>query len=189
MCRMISILVSRSGAVFARDGVHSHSDLAKLHDIDEDQHLKYEFHLDKRELFQDFEMDKVPFKAKASHDQAAQSFFDSCAGTPELLVKYVQRGNWDESVLSSLLSAFAETEYEKVRNSALTKYEKVRDSAWTEYDKVRDSAWTEYDKVRDSAWAEYDKVRRPAGAKYDKVCASTWTKLFLVPENRIEIWK
>ncbi len=100
MCQLISCLVSRRGKVFAVDGVHSHSEIAKILKIDEDKHLKYEFHLKERKLFQDFNSDSAPFEAKASHDKAAMDFFEDCAGTPEKLIEFVKRGNWDGGVLT-----------------------------------------------------------------------------------------
>ena len=114
MCKMISCLISRDCKVFAVDGVHSHTGIAKHFSLDEDKYLKYEFHLDKRELFQDFAMDQVPFSAKASHDRAAQAFFDDCAGTAEKLIAFVRRGNWDQDVLLPLLTPEARAEHYKV---------------------------------------------------------------------------
>ena len=73
---MISCLVDQQGKVHAVNGIHSHSEIAEQLGIDQDQCLAYEFDLVKRLLIQDFDMDKAPFEAKASHDQAAQAFFN-----------------------------------------------------------------------------------------------------------------
>ena len=100
---MISCLVPKTGAVYAVDGVVSHSEIARICKVDEDRCLKYEFDLTTRTLEQDFAMDAAPFEAKQSHDAAAQAFFDASAGSATKLIAFVKRGNWNEQYLRPLL--------------------------------------------------------------------------------------
>jgi hypothetical protein len=130
MCRMISCLVSVTGKVYAADGIHSHSEIATHFGIPEDKHLRYEFDLPKRTLVQDFNMDFAPFAAKASHDAAAQRFFDKCAGTPVLLMAFVKRGNWSEEYLRPLLSAPAQKAYDEALAPAWKAYDEAVAPAW-----------------------------------------------------------
>ncbi len=189
MCNVISCLVNRSAKVYAKDGEHSHSKIALIFKVNEDRCLRYEFRLVTRTLFQDFTMDGAPFEAKQSHDQAAQSFFDECAGTPEKLMAYVQRGNWYRNILSDLLTGSARVEYDKADASALAEYNKASIAAWVKYYKVRDAAEAKYDKASAVARAKYDKAIAGVWAKYDKACMETWLRLFKNPANRIKIWK
>ena len=164
---MISILVGRDGHVYQADGIHSHSALAEHFNLDQDKFLAYEFHLAERELFQDFQMDKVPFKAKASHDQAAQAFFDEAAGTPEKLLAFVRRGNWQARKLTPLLSL----------------------EAWKAYDKAYQETWEAYYKACQEAREIYYKAYQKAREVYDKACQEAWISLFEKAENRVETWK
>ena len=183
MCKMISCLVSRDYKVFAANGLHSHSEIAEKLCLDEDKYLKYEyplsehkFPINEENLKQDWEMDKAPFEAKAGHDNAALYFIRQCAETPEKLIAFVRKDNWDEGQLVSLLTDPARAEYNKVRSSALAEYKKVESPAIAEYKKVQDPAFTEYKKVQGPAWTEYDKVRGLALAEYNKACSSAFTE-------------
>jgi hypothetical protein len=182
---MISCLVDRRGRVHAKDGVHSHAAIAVACGVDEDGCLKYEYDLVKRRLVQDWE--EAPFEAKQSHDAAAQTFFDECAGDAQRLLAYVKRGNWDGAMLPKLLTNAARAKYDKVCDLAWAEYYKVCDAARAECDKVRDAAWAKRDKycaaaeaecdeVCDAAWAEYYKVRDAAWEEYHKVCNVAWAE-------------
>jgi len=167
MCQMISCLVDVTGKVYAVDGVHSHSAIAARCGVDEDKCLKYEFDLTTRKLKQDFNMDRAPFAAKQSHDEAAQRFVDDCAGTPTKLIAYVKRGNWLPYYLLPLLTAPARAEYERVTAPARA----------------------EYGRVAAPTWAEYGRVAAAAEAEYGRVTAAAWCKLFRLKANRIEAWR
>ena len=211
MCRMISILVGRNGHVYQADGIHSHSELAEHFKINQDKFLAYEFHLDKRELFQDWKMDKVPFEAKASHDQAAQAFFDEAAGTPEKLIAFVHRGNWQVTELLPLLSLKARKTYDKASQEAWKAYDKTCQEAWEAHDKTcqeaektyykacqkaektYNKAYQEaeetYDKVNQEAEETYNKAYQEALKAHDKACQEAWIPLFEKAKNRVEAWK
>ena len=167
MCQMISCLVSKAGKVYAKNGVHSHSAIAEAFKIDEDRHLKYEFVLTTRTLKQDFEMDAAPFAAKQSHDEAAQRFFDQCAGTPMKLIAYVKRGNWLPDYLLPLLTATARKAYGE---------------AWATAGKAFDEAIAPAGKAYDEAIATAQKA-------FDEAVATAWLALFSKPANRIEAWR
>ena len=126
MCQMISCLVSKTGKVYAVDGVHSHSKIARICRVNEDKCLRYEFDLTTRTLKQDFRMDAAPFEAKQSHDAAAQAFFDAAAGSATTLIAFVRRGNWDEQWLRPLLSAAARTAYAETCAAAWCRLFRVR---------------------------------------------------------------
>lgn len=200
MCRMISILVSRQGKVLAANGIHSHAKIAQHFNVSEDQFLKYEYHLDKRELFQDFNSKSAPFEAKKSHDDAAMAFFMDCAETPERLIRYVQNGNWDEEELLNLLTAEARQVYkktcdeawqvrEKTREEAEQVYKKTCDKAWQVYKKACNEARLVYDKTDDKARRVRNKACDEARQVYEKTREEAWIRLFSKSENRIQIWK
>jgi hypothetical protein len=167
MCQMISCLVSKAGKVYAKDGVHSHSDIAGAFKIDEDRHLKYEFVLTTRLLKQDFEMDAAPFAAQQSHDEAAQRFFDQCAGTPRKLRVYVKRGNWLPDYLLPLLNAPARKAYAEACATARKAHAEAIAQAWKAHAEAIAPAW---------------KV-------YDEAIATAWLRLFSKPVNRIAAWR
>ena len=206
MCNMISCLVGKDARVYAEDGLHSHSEIARAFGISEDKCLKYEFTLRVRELFQDFNMDHAPFDAKASHDRAAQRFFDECASTPERLIAFVERGNFDENVLSSLLTRSAHIKYSDAKTSArkalnetlaptFEEYRKTRTSSDEAFNKIKAEAQEEnkaYNEAKESerkAYEAYVEVMKPADKAYMKTMVSAWIELFKNPKNRIEIWK
>ena len=167
MCQMISCLVSKTGKVYAVDGIHSHSKIAEKCGIDEDRHLKYEFDLKTRKLKQDFDMDAAPFAAKQSHDEAAQGFFDLCAGTPARLRAYVKRGSFLSDYLVPLLTAAARKTY----NEATA------------------AAGKAYDEATAAARKAYDEAIAAPRKAYDEATAAAWLKLFSKAQNRIAIWK
>ena len=189
MCRMISCLVDRGGKVYARDGVHSHSAIAELCGINEDKCLKYEFDLVRRELVQDFTSDSAPFGAKQSHDQAAQRFFNACAGDADKLIAFVRRGNWDRDLLPQLLVPSALKLYNETYAPARKLYEETRASALKLYDETYASAWKLYDETCATALKLYDETCAPAWKLYNETCASAWCELFAMAENRIEVWR
>ena len=209
MGRMISCLVDRPGRVYAKDGVNSHTMIAEACGVEQDKCLAYEFRLDKRTLFQDFNMDKVPFAARASHDQAAQDFFDQCASTPDKLIAFVLRGNYDYKELTKLLTHEACLAYDKTYDEtlvawkktcakALAGYEKTCAKAWAAYTKTCDEAAYDktcakaravYNKTCDEALAAHDKTRVKAWAARAKTCAKAWIKLFQDNKNRIPVWQ
>jgi hypothetical protein len=154
---MISCLVSKTGKVYAKDGVHSHSAIATACKVDEDRCLKYEFDLVTRTLKQDFDMDAVPFAAKQSHDAAAQGFFDACAGSATKLMAYVRRGNWDSKHLRPLLSAPALKAYDEACASAEKAYDEARAPRWKAYDEARATAWLRLFRVKASRIAAWQK--------------------------------
>ena len=162
---MISCLVDRVGKVYAKDCVHSHSQLAVALGIDEDKCLKYEFDLAKRELVQDFGC--APFEARASHDKAALEFFSECAGTSEKLIEYVERGNWDKDSLLPLLMAPAQLAYDEAKAPAQLAYDEATAPARRAYNEAMASAWL----------------------AYNETAKCTWCTLFAKKENRIEVWK
>ncbi len=178
MCQMISCLVTRNGRVLAQDGVHSHTQLAKNFKVNEDKVLKYEFRLKDRQLFQDFDMDTAPFEAKSSHDQAAQNFFNQCAGTPEKLIAYVQKGNFNENVLLGLLTPAAMKAYNKAKAAARKAYNKA----------IIAAARKTYNKVTAAAEKAYNKALAAAEKAYNKAMAPVWINLFKDEKNRIESW-
>ena len=141
MCRMISCLVSVTGKVYAVDGIRSHSKIAATCGVNEDRQLKYEFDLTTRTLKQDFSMDAAPFAAKASHDAAAQRFFDKCAGNAKLLIAYVKRGNWDDEYLSPLLEAPALKAYDEAEAQAQKAYDEATAPALKAYAEATAQAW------------------------------------------------
>lgn len=104
MCNLISCLVTRAGKVLFVNGLLSHAEMATRLKVDEDKCLKYEYSIEEKKLIQDFG-GSPPFEAKQSHDQAALAFFEECAGTPEKLVAFVRKGNWQQDQLTPLLSA------------------------------------------------------------------------------------
>jgi hypothetical protein len=200
MCQMISCLVSKTGKVYAVDGIHSHSEIAAKCGIDEDKHLKYEFVLATRTLKQDFEMDAVPFAAKQSHDEAARGFFDLCAGTPARLRAYVKRGNFLPDYLRPLLIAPASKAYDeavaparKAYNEALATASKAYDEALATASKAYDEALATASKAYDEAVAPaskaYDEALATAQKAYDEAIATAWLKLFSEPANRIAAWR
>jgi hypothetical protein len=186
MSEMISCLVNRKCKVYTQDGVHSHSGLAKIFGIKQDKCLAYEFDLVERQLVQDFDMDGVPFKPKASHDLAAQEFFNRCAGTPERLIAYVRRGNWDDALLSLLLTFVAWKKLDGVLDAADKRYNKTIDVADKKCSKALVvSTVQEYT----LAYKKYKKVVAAAEKRYDKACMQAWVKLFRNPRNRIPAWR
>ena len=200
MCRMISILVGRDGHVYQADRIHSHSALAEHFNLNQDKFLAYEFHLDERKLFQDFQMDKVPFEAKASHDQAAQAFFDEAAGTPKKLIAFVKKGNWQRGELIVLLSQEAWETLSKTCQEAWKAYDKACQEAGETYNKAcqevqeaHTKAYQEalkaHDKTCQEAWEIYYKAYQKAREVYDKACQEAWISLFEKAENRVETWK
>ena len=40
-----------------------------------------------------------------------------------------------------------------------------------------------------SAWAKYKKIVGPALAEYEKITQKTFWDLFVIPENRVKIWR
>ncbi len=173
MCNMIACLVDRDAKVHAKNGVHSHSKIAKICRVNEDKCLRYEYRLATRRLFQDFTIDEAPFWPKQSHDQAAQRFFDGCAGTPEKLIAYVKKGNWDEEALPDLLTGLASVKFDEVCADAEAKYEKVCNVAEAKYEKVCDAAEAKFDKARAAAEAKRCKARAAAEAKLCKARTTT----------------
>ena len=167
MCIMISCKVGVDGTVYATDGVHSHSAIAEACGIKDDSALNYEFDLVTRTLRQDFTMDAAPFTAKQSHDEAAQRFFDQCAGTPTKLMAYVRRGNFDEQYLLPLLTATAQTAYTAAVAPAQTVHEAAMAPART----------------------AYAAATAPARTAYDAATKAAWCRLFAKPANRIPAWR
>ena len=129
MCKMISCLVDRSARVFAFDGVHSHAKIAEMASISEDSCLKYEYRIKEKKLVQDFDSDSAPFVARQSHDNAALNFFEAASGTPEKLIAFVQRGNWDEAELVPLLNKESRKTYDAARDAAWKTYYAAYDAA------------------------------------------------------------
>ena len=180
MCNMISCLVGKDVRVYAKDGLHSHSEISRAFGISEDQCLKYEFILRVRELFQDFNMDHAPFDAKASHDRAAQRFFDECASTPEKFIAFVERGNFNKNVLIELLTEPARGAYYRAEESASEAYNRATTFALKVYDKVMSSV---------AADEAYNEARASALEALNRAMVSAWIELFKNPKNRIEIWR
>ncbi len=174
MCQMIICLVSRDAKVYAKDGVHSHSTLADLFEVDQDQCLSYEFHLDKRKLWQDFKMENASFKAKQSHNQAALSFFNHCAGNPEKLIAFVRRGNWREDELLPLLTPPAQAVYfqDYARSAAVR--DKADAVAWAAYNKACAKSQAVCDKADAKAWAVWFQDYARSAAVRDHACAVAW---------------
>lgn len=181
MCHMISCLVGSDARVYAKDGVHSHTEIAQALGLREDRCLKYEFRLKTKTLFQDFSMDSAPFEAKKSHDDAAQAFFDKCASTPEKLVAFVRRGNFGQNTLGSLLTEsahgaycrakkFHDDAYDKTMASANKAYDKAEASAYRVCDKARASAERRYGRVYRGVWPSTEKVHDRAITSAEKVC-------------------
>jgi hypothetical protein len=185
MSEMISCLVNRKCKVYTQDGVHSHSGLAKIFGIKQDKCLAYEFDLVERQLVQDFDMDGVPFKPKASHDLAAQEFFNRCAGTPERLIAYVRRGNWDDALLSLLLTFVAEGKLDKALDAAGKRYDECLNIASKKCEKALTGPTQKYV----LACEEYRKVQAAVEKRYNMACAQAWIKLFRNPRNRIPAWR
>ncbi len=169
MCEMISCLVDREGRVYAKDGVHSHTAIAKALDVDEDRCLKYEFRLVTKRLVQDFFMDCAPFEAKKSHDDAAQAFFDKCASTPERLIAFVKRGNFEEDILFGLLTINARDAYGRAVEILKKKSDRAERLAEKAHSKLYESADREFDKVERIADRIYFKTVKSAKRAYDKV--------------------
>jgi hypothetical protein len=185
---MISCLVSVTGKVYAADGIHSHSKIAAHFKINEDKHLKYEFDLTTRTLKQDFQMDAAPFAAKASHDAAAQRFFDTSAGNAKQLIAFVKRGNRSEEYLRSLLSAPAQKAYDEAVAQAWKAYYAAVAQAQKAYYAAVAQAGKAYYAAVAPAQKAYDEVVAQAGKAYDEAVAQAWCRLFAKRENRIEVW-
>ena len=186
MCHMPSCLVDVRARVYAVNGVHSHSEIATNFRLDEDRCLRYEFDLRTRTLVQDFATDRAPFEAKQSHDQAAQAWFNTIVGTPELLMDYVMKGNWIERDLKPLLTV----EAEKICTATLAESRKIYDTTLAESRKICAATLAEARKIYDAARAEARKTCGAARAEAEKIYVATCTEAEKIYDAAfVEAWK
>lgn len=207
-----SCLVTKDGQVLAADGVHSHAKLAELHEVNEDNCLRYDFGLNRREILPLFDRGLVNVNLRC--DVAARRFFDDCVGTPERLIAYVKRGNFHKH-LGLLLKGFACGECLKIEDVFRAGYEHWR--AVIQADRNAQFAMADadyyqavgrfgynirfashiaavYDEAIVDAWNKYDALSAefsPAQCLADcnQAIAPVWLDLFADPKNRIKIWR
>ncbi|TSC81406.1 MAG: hypothetical protein G01um101419_820 [Parcubacteria group bacterium Gr01-1014_19] len=210
MCQMISCLVTKDARALGKDGVHSHTQIAAIHKVDQDRCLAYEFPLDQRRLYQDFNMDRAPFEAKQSHDRAAMSFFNDKVGTPRKLMAYVAKNSKsnDDVMLFLLLINEAQESFDASRRDSARKRDASIERAVKIFNKspVVVKAMADYKRFIDNGLhgaALRDKYERAViGAKktlnecrdqaereYEVQCTHAWLDLFKKCSNRIEVWR
>jgi len=100
MHEMISFLVDREANIYAQNGVCKSWEIAKIFGINQRECLVGQFDLVNRVLY----FTDSSFRVMSNHASAAKEFFTKCAGTPESLIAFVERGNWDGNVLPLLLN-------------------------------------------------------------------------------------
>ncbi|GEM_PF-2344062 len=119
---------------------------------------EYEFYLRNRTL------------TKKSRDTAAQKFFDECAGTPEKLMSYVERGNWDERILTCLLVDPAQVEYHKARDVAGVECCGACKAAEVEWINASNAAAVQWNNACGAAGAKYNNAYGAAAVQWNNAC-------------------
>lgn len=181
----IPCLVDQDGKVFGTDGARQHAEIARSHNVCEDQCLRYGFDLKRREPIALF--DRRLVNVGLWKDDIAEWFFEDLVGTPDRLIAYVKRGNFHEDLVS-LLSAFPRGECLKIKNEIETKYEnilifnkEVRDVMFATANRDYDRALTHIQSVIPfdngvNVWGEWiDYHASDEAARRDEIIAKAWS--------------
>ena len=122
-----SFLVDRNGKAYYKDGILSHTQLAKEFGVDEDRVLKGEFDWREGKFSENnpIQWDSTPFQPKQSHNDAADSLVEELFSTADTFIAWVLKNG--QPILEF-------KGFEKI----------LKQQAWAEYEKVKQQAWAEY---------------------------------------------
>jgi hypothetical protein len=181
---MLSCLVSKDGSVYVRDGFDSHSELADIFGVNENDCLRYGFSLVHRKmlLIKDLDNSETLVWANKLHDEEAQDLFDKIVGTPEKLMSLVEGWRLSKFELVLLLNF----ENRQLYLRGCERFEKeITKRCWS-------TGYTCFN-GKDCPFGSVDEVCMQAcldfGRAYNMTCAIIWRNIFEEENNRIEIWK
>jgi hypothetical protein len=166
-------LVDPHGTVYVKAAAESYAEVAREFGLIESECHEFRFDLAARRFLVD--------RGSPTSAQAVQEHVSQQVGSPDLLMRFADRGHLPKRLLANLLTPDLRPPF---LNACTQLERRYTEECTASNDPCLESGCS----VAGGAEICLQPILR-AGTEYHRACAAEWLKLFRVPRNRLDAWQ